>query len=63
MKISDKLTKVDEDMTIRMYDNGYLFELSGRDSNDDWSNVKILCRDLSQVIELVTEATTDMDRT
>ena len=63
MKISDKLNKVDEDMTIRMYDNGYLFEISGRDSNDDWSNVKILCRDLSQVIELVTEATTDMDRT
>lgn len=61
MKISDKLTKVDEDMNIRMYDNGFLFEINGRDDNDDWAGVKILCNDLDQVVTLITEAT-KMDR-
>jgi len=57
MKISDKLTKVDEDMNIRMYDNGFLFEVNGRDDNDDWAGVKILCNNLDQVVALITEAT------
>jgi hypothetical protein len=62
MKISDKLIKIDDDMTIRMYDNGFLFEVNGRDENEDWAGVKILCNDLDQVVELITEAT-KMDRT
>lgn len=62
MNISDKLTKIDDDMTIRMYDNGYLFEVNGRDDNDDWAGVKILCKDLNEVVALITEAT-KMDRT
>ena len=62
INISDKLHKVDDDMTIRMYDNGYLFEVNGRDENDDWCGVKILCNDLDQVVSLITEAT-KMDRT
>jgi len=31
-KISDKLTKVNENFTVQMYDNGYMFEISGRDA-------------------------------
>lgn len=62
MKIADKLTKVDEDMNIRMYDNGFLFEVNGRDDNDDWAGVKILCNNLDQVVSLITEAT-QMERT
>lgn len=56
MKIADKLTKVDDDMTIRMYDNGFLFEMNGRDDNDDWAGVKILCNDIKEVQELILEA-------
>lgn len=62
MNISDKLSKIDDDMTIRMYDNGYLFEVNGRDDNDDWAGVKILCNDLDQVVALINEAT-KMERT
>ena len=57
MKISDKLMKVDETVTVQMYDNGFLFEISGRDHDDDWSNVKILCADLNEVTALIKEAT------
>jgi hypothetical protein len=56
MKISDKLSKVEETVTVQMYDNGFLFEISGRNHEDDWSNVKILCTDLNEISALITEA-------
>jgi hypothetical protein len=49
-------------MSIRMYDNGYLFEVNGRDDDDNWANVKILCNTLDEVVTLITEAT-KMERT
>ena len=48
--------KVDETVTIQMYDNGFLFEVSGRDHDDDWANVKILCNTLEEVTDLIKEA-------
>jgi hypothetical protein len=58
LKIGDKLSKVDESMTIQMYDNGFVFELSGRDSSDDWANVKIVCNSMEEVTSLMKEAIT-----
>ena len=48
-KVSDKLTKVSECVNVYFYDNAYMVEVSGRDKNDDWSNVKLVCRDLNEV--------------
>ena len=56
MKIGDKLMKVDETVTIQMYDNGFLFEVSGRDHDDVWAHVKILCNTLEEVTDLIKEA-------
>ena len=56
MNIGDKLSKVDETVTIQMYDNGFLFEISGRDHDDDWSNVKILCNSMDDINRLLKEA-------
>jgi hypothetical protein len=61
MKISDKLSKVNEDITIRMYDNGYMFEISGRNDDDDWKNAKIIVSTVEELVELIKEATA-MDR-
>lgn len=58
MKISDKLEKVDDSATVHFYDNGYLFEVSGRDHDEDWSSVKILCSSLDEVNSLLKEAST-----
>ena len=55
-KIGDKLTKVNETFTVNMYDNGFMFEIGGRDSNEDWKVVKILCSDMEQVVALFNEA-------
>lgn len=48
-KVADKLTKVGECVNVYFYDNAYMVEVSGRDKNDDWSNVKLVCRDLNEV--------------
>lgn len=60
-KIGDKLTKVNESFTVNMYDNGFMFEISGRDKNSDYKTVKIMVNDLAQLAALVQEAT-EMER-
>lgn len=55
-KIGDKLAKIDEQVNVYFYDNAFMVEASGRDKNDDWCNVKLMCRDLSEVQVLLQEA-------
>jgi hypothetical protein len=55
-KLSVKLHKVDEDITITQADNGYIVSVSGRDTADDWANTKIICNSIDEVVELIKEA-------
>ena len=48
-KVSDKLAKVGECVNVYFYDNAYMVEVSGRDDNEDWASVKLVCRDLNEV--------------
>jgi hypothetical protein len=57
MKLADKLSKVDEDITIKQLDNGFVVEVAGRDNDDEWTTAKIVCNDLATVQALVEEAT------
>lgn len=59
--IQDKLTKINESFTIYMYDNGYMIEVSGRDSENDYKTAKIMVTNLEQLVALVQEAT-EMER-
>lgn len=56
MKISDKLSKVDESYTINMYDNGYMLDIGGEDAEGYWRSAKILVSDVDSLLELVKEA-------
>ena len=56
-KLSDKLTKVNENFTINMYDNGYMIEVGGRDDEDNWKTAKIIVDTVEELLELVREAT------
>ena len=56
MKIADKLSKVDESFNVYMYDNGFMFEISGRDSDDDWATAKIMCANMDEIAALAHEA-------
>lgn len=60
-KISDKLAKVNESFTVNMYDNGYMIEIGGRTSGDDWANAKILVNTIEELVELIKEAS-EMER-
>jgi hypothetical protein len=62
MNINDKLSKVDESFTVYMYDNGFMFEVSGQDSNEDWATAKIMCTSMEEVAELAQEVA-EMERT
>ena len=55
-KIGDKLVKVNESFNVNMYDNGFMFEIGGRDSDNEYKNAKIMCSTLDQLQALVKEA-------
>ena len=56
MKLSDKLAKCGDSLTVNMYDNGFMVEVSGRDSDDDWKSAKIMCPTLDEVYAVIKEA-------
>jgi hypothetical protein len=58
MKLSDKLTKCSDSLTVNLYDNGFMVEVSGRDEENDWKNAKIMCQTLDEVFAVITEAST-----
>lgn len=57
----DKLSKIDDSLTVNMYDNGYMVEVSGRDHDDDWATAKIICANLDEVVAILNE-TVEMER-
>ena len=60
-KISDKLIKVNESFTVYMYDNAYMIEVSGRDTDNDYKTVKLMIPTVDQLQALIKEVT-EMDR-
>jgi hypothetical protein len=56
MNLSDKLKKCNDSLTVNMYDNGYMVEVSGRDDNDDWKTAKVMCNTLEEVTQVIIEA-------
>jgi hypothetical protein len=56
-----KLAKVNESFTINRYDNGFMIEVGGRDSNSDWKNCKIMCFTREELFEVINEAL-DMEK-
>ena len=55
--ISDKLSKVNENFTVNMYDNGFMIEVSGKDSDGEWKTAKIMIQTVDELLVLVREAT------
>jgi hypothetical protein len=56
--LGDKLTKVNENFSVNMYDNGYMIEVSGRNKKGDYTTAKIMCSNIEQLVVLVQEACT-----
>jgi len=52
-----KLAKVNESITVNRYDNGFMVEVGGRDSENDWKTAKILCGTEEEMMTVVKEWT------
>jgi hypothetical protein len=59
--VSDKLVKVNENFSINMYDNGFMLEISGRDTDNEYKTAKIMVSTVDELVALVREAC-DMER-
>ena len=51
--MKDKFKFVDDSYTINMYDNGYMVEYGGRDTDDNWIRSKTVCNSIEDVLTLV----------
>ena len=56
MKYLEKLNKINESFTVNRYDNGFMIEVSGRDTDNDWKNSKILCTTEEELFAVIKEA-------
>lgn len=57
-----KLSKVNENISVNRYDNGWMVEVGGRNDDGDWKNAKILCNTEEEMIAVVKEWNTmDLD--
>lgn len=50
-----KLAKVNESITINRYDNGWMVEVGGRDSENEWKTAKVMCSTEDEVLAIVKE--------
>lgn len=53
-----KLNKVEENISYYRYDNGFMIEVRGRDTEGDWRTVKLLCNTEEELIAVIKEANT-----
>ena len=60
-KVGDKLTKVNDCFSVNMYDNGYMVEVGGRDSDNEYKTVKLLVTTVGDLQAIVNEIA-DMER-
>ena len=51
----NKLSKVNENITINRYDNGFMVEVGGRDDENDWKTAKVLCSTEAEMIAVIQE--------
>ena len=51
----NKLSKVNESITLNRYDNGFMVEVGGRDNENDWKTAKILCSTEEEMMAVVCE--------
>ena len=51
----NKLAKVNENISLNRYDNGFMVEVSGRDKKEEWKTAKAMCNTQEELIAVVKE--------
>ncbi len=50
-----KLAKVNENISLNRYDNGFMVEIGGRDKKEDWKTAKIMCATEEEMFAVIKE--------
>ncbi len=50
-----ELKEISESITYYRYSNGYMVELDGRDQEDDYKTIKLICSTLDEVFSILRE--------
>ena len=50
-----KFIKVSDNFTVNRYDNGFMLEVYGFDSNDDWHTAKVICTTEAELLALIQQ--------
>lgn len=53
--LAEKIAKVNDAFTVYRYDNGWMIEVSGRDSENDYRTSKTLCTTEDDLIALIKQ--------
>lgn len=48
-----KLTKEVDECSVEFADNGFVVRANGRNANDDWTSMKIICPNLDAVFSTI----------
>jgi hypothetical protein len=51
----NKLAKVNENISINRYDNGWMVEVGGRDKKEEWKTAKVMCNTEEELIAIIKE--------
>jgi hypothetical protein len=49
----EELAKVDMTFSVNMYDNGFMVEVNGRNSDDDWVASRTISNTPAEVLKLI----------
>ena len=60
--ISKKLSKVSENFSITRCDNGFMVDISGKDLENDWKSLKLICNTEEDLLTVIKQINTlDLD--
>lgn len=51
----NKLAKVNENISVNRYDNGWMVEVGGRDKKEEWKTAKVMCNTEEELIAIIKE--------
>lgn len=61
IRVNDRLSKVNDTLTVTTCDNGYVLEVSGENYQNNYATVKLVVHDADDLLELI-KSTVDMER-
>lgn len=53
--LTKEFSTVNPEINVKMAGNGWILEFSGRNIDDDWKNLTVLCEDIDTVTQYLVD--------